>query len=56
MPFGLFPDSVQTDAPVAQLVAPILHALVSVQAVPEVQLAHAPLVHTMFVPQRMPFA
>jgi hypothetical protein len=48
--------SVQTGAPVAHEIAPTLHALVAVQAPPATQAAHAPLLHTMFVPHAMPFA
>ena len=56
MPFGLSAVSVQTGAPVAHEIAPTLHALVAVQTPPATQAAHAPLLHTMFVPHAMPFA
>ncbi len=47
--------SMQTGAPVAQTIAPVRHAFVVVQALPAAQAAHAPSLHTMFVPQTMPF-
>ena len=46
----------QTGAPVAHEIAPVRHAFVVVQTPPATQAAHAPLLHTMFVPQPMPFA
>ena len=46
----------QTGAPVAHEIAPVRHAFVEVQTPPATQAAHAPLLHTMFVPQAMPFA
>ena len=46
----------QTAAPVVQAIDPVRHGLLGVQAVPAAQAAHAPLLHTMFVPQTVPFA
>ena len=54
VPFATFPVCVQTDAPVTHEVAPVRQGLAGVQAVPEVQAAQAPLLHTMFVPQTVP--
>jgi len=56
VPFALFPFSVQTDAPVAQEVAPVLHGLVGVHVAPAVHDAHEPLLHTWLVPQTVPLA
>jgi hypothetical protein len=56
VPFGLSALSVQTGAPLAHAIAPILQAFVDVQAAPAVHATHAPLLHTMFMPQPMPFA
>jgi len=53
---GLSPVSVQTDAPVVQTIDPVRQALPGVQALPAAQAAHAPLLHTMFVPQTVPLA
>jgi hypothetical protein len=53
---GLSPVSVQTGAPVVQTIDPVRQALPGVQALPAAQVAHAPLLHTMFVPQTVPFA
>jgi hypothetical protein len=46
----------QTGAPVAHEIAPVRHAFVVVQAPSATQGVHAPSLHTMFVPQAMPFA
>jgi hypothetical protein len=54
VPFATFPVSVQIDAPVTHEVAPVRQELAGVQAVPEVQEAQAPLLHTMFVPHTVP--
>jgi hypothetical protein len=48
--------SLQTDAPVAQLVVPVLQTFIGVHALPATQVTHAPLLHTMLVPQTRPFA
>jgi hypothetical protein len=56
VPFGRLALSVHTATPVAQTFVPVRHGLVGVQAVPAVQATHEPLLHTMFVPQTMPFA
>jgi len=56
VPLGLSPVSVQTGAPVAQTFAASLHGFpVTVHAVPLAQEVHAPSLHTMPVPQTMPF-
>ena len=54
VPFALSAVSVQTGAPLAQEIAPTLQTFVEVQA-PAVHMTHAPLLHTMFMPQTMPF-
>ena len=54
VPFARFPVSTQTDAPVTQEVAPVRQALEGVQAAPDVQALHFPLLHTMFVPHTVP--
>src|SRR4029079_18755671 len=56
VPFALLPVSVHTEAPLVQTVAAVLHGFVVVQAAPAMQGTHVPLLHTMFVPQAMPFA
>jgi hypothetical protein len=57
VPFGLLPLSTHVTVPVAQVVRPVRHApLVGVHVVPATQAAHAPLLHTMFVPQSVPLA
>jgi hypothetical protein len=48
--------SVQVGAPVVQVSVPVWHGLVGVHAPPAVQVAQAPLLQTMFVPQVVPFA
>ena len=54
---GWSPDSVQTGAPVAQEIIPVRHAFpAGAHAVPAVQLAHEPLLQTLFSPQAVPFA
>jgi hypothetical protein len=56
-PFGLSPFSVQTEVPVAHTVVPVRQRLVvGLQATPAVQMTHAPALHTLFVPQLVPFA
>jgi hypothetical protein len=47
---------VQTATPVVQAIAPVRHRLPGVQAVPSAQIPHVPLLHTLFVPQAVPFA
>jgi hypothetical protein len=57
VPFGLFPDAVQTGAPVVQAIIPIRQASpVNVQAVPAAQATQAPSLHTMSCPHTVPFA
>jgi hypothetical protein len=56
VPFALLAVSVQTEAPLVQTVVAFLHAFVVVQALPAVQFTHVPLLHTILVPQTMPFA
>jgi hypothetical protein len=52
----LSPFSVQTATPVVHAIAPVRHRLlVGVQAVPSAQTPHAPLLHTEFTPQAVPF-
>ena len=46
----------QTGAPVVQTIVPARHRSAGEQAVPAAQAAHAPLLHTMFTPQTVPFA
>jgi hypothetical protein len=48
--------SVQVGAPVVHVSVPVWHGFVGVQAPPALQVAQAPLLHTMFVPQVVPFA
>jgi hypothetical protein len=55
VPFGLSAFSVQTPTPVAHTSAATLHAFVVVHAVPAAHAVQAPLLHTMPVPQTMPF-
>lgn len=55
VPFALSAVSVQTPTPVAQTSEATLHAFVVVHAVPAAQGVHVPLLHTMPVPQTMPF-
>jgi len=54
VPFGRFPVSAQTDAPVTQEVVPVRQALAGVQEAPAVHAVHFPLLHTMFVPHTVP--
>jgi hypothetical protein len=54
VPFAAFPVSAQTGAPVTQEVAPVRQAFAGVQAVPAVQAAQVPLLHTMLVPHDVP--
>lgn len=58
VPSRTLPVSVQTGAPVPQVIAAVLQvgSVVEVQAAPAVQGEHAPLLHTRFVPQLVPFA
>jgi hypothetical protein len=54
---GTFPVAPQTEAPVAQLVWPVLHtSLLGVQAVPAVQVTQVPLLHTRSAPQVVPLS
>jgi hypothetical protein len=54
VPAALLPLSTQTDEPVAQDVAPVLHALVGWQVVPAVQVTHIPVRQTRLDPQVIP--
>lgn len=56
VPVATFPVSAQTDVPVAQDVAPVRQAFAGVQLTPAVHDPQAPLLHTLFVPQEVPFA
>ena len=56
VPFGWLPDSVQTEVPVAHEIAPVRHAFAGEQTAPAAQVAQEPPLHTMFVPQTVPFA
>ena len=55
-PLETFPDSVQTGAPVSQVVVPVRHGLpLTVQVPPAVQLTQLPVEpQTLFVPQLVP--
>ncbi len=55
VPFGWFADSVQTDAPVAQEVNPALQGFMAWQAAPALQAEQVPPLHTLSVPQTVPF-
>lgn len=55
VPFGLSAFSVQTPTPVAHTSAATLQAFVVVHALPAAHAVHVPLLHTMPVPQTMPF-
>jgi hypothetical protein len=56
VPFGrLLFVLVQTDPPLAQLVAHWVHELAGVHPVPAVHALHAPSKHTMFAPHDVPF-
>jgi hypothetical protein len=54
VPFGAFPVSAQTDAPVTHDVAPVLQRLVGWQLAPAVHAMHEPLLHTRLVPHTVP--
>jgi hypothetical protein len=56
VPFGRSAFAVQTGTPVVHWIVPVRQGLVGVHAVPAAQAAHAPLLHTMFWPQLVPFA
>ena len=56
VPFATFPVSAQTEAPVAQDVAPVRHAVAGVQVTPAVHDAQEPLLQTLFVPHDVPLA
>ncbi len=57
IPFGWFPLSVQTGAPVVQATIPIRQGCPErEQAVPAVHETQAPLLHTRLVPQAVPLA
>jgi hypothetical protein len=49
------PVSVHAEAPVEHEVIPVWHALLGVHARPAVHAAQAPALHTMLVPQVVPF-
>ena len=53
-PLGALPDSRHSDAPDAQEVVPVLHALPVEQDASAVQRVQLPLLQTMFVPQVVP--
>jgi len=55
VPFALSAVSVHTPTPVAQTSEATLHVFVVVQAEPAAHAVHVPLLHTMPVPQTMPF-
>jgi len=56
VPFGWLFDSVQTALPVVQTIVPVRQGLpVTVQLVPAAHGTHAPLLHTIPVPQLVPF-
>jgi len=56
VPLETLPDSVQTGAPVSQVVVPVRHALpLTLQLAPAVQLTQLPVApQTLFVPQLVP--
>jgi hypothetical protein len=56
VPLETFPDSVQTGAPVSQVVVPVRHGLpLTLQVAPAVQLPQLPVApQTLFVPQLVP--
>lgn len=56
VPFGRFPDSWQTDEPVAHDVVPVLQAFAGWQLVPAAHMTHVPALQTRSVPQVTPFA
>ena len=56
VPFALFPVSAQTTTPVTHDVVPVLHRSRAGRPRSCVQMPHVPLLHTMFVPQDVPFA
>lgn len=56
VPLALLPVSAHADTPEAHEVAPVLQVLPGWQAVPAVQAAHAPLLHTRLVPHAVPLA
>jgi hypothetical protein len=55
VPFALFPDGIQLDTPVAQDVVPTLHGSLCVHDLPAAQATHVPALHTLSVPQDVPF-
>jgi hypothetical protein len=54
VPFGRFPVSAQTDAPVTHEVAPVRQRLVGWQLAAEVQVLQLPLLQTLLVPHTVP--
>jgi hypothetical protein len=57
VPFGWSPDSVQTEAPVAQESVPVRHEFPGgEQAPPAAQVTQAPLLQTLSCPHTVPFA
>jgi hypothetical protein len=57
VPFGWFPSSAQTGDPVVHDVVPVLHGLfIGWQEVPAEHITQAPALHTLSVPQIVPFA
>jgi hypothetical protein len=55
VPFATLPTSAQTDVPVVQEVVPVRQGLVGWQLAPAVHATHDPALHTLFVPQTVPF-
>jgi hypothetical protein len=53
-PFGTFPVSAQTDAPVPHEVAPVRHGFAGWQLAPAVHATHVPALQTRFVPHATP--
>jgi len=58
IPSGALPDSVQTGAPVVQLITPVRQGFpVIAQAIPALQSTHVPVaLQTLFAPQAVPAA
>jgi hypothetical protein len=56
VPFGRFPVSAHTDAPVTHDVAPVRHGFVGWQLAPAVHAAHAPPLQTRLIPHTVPLA
>jgi hypothetical protein len=56
VPDATFPVSAQTEVPVAHEIAPVRQRFAGVQLTPAVQDPQLPPLHTLFVPQEVPFA